>query len=117
MWGGGIGHGENQFVGGRGVSFKNKRAIFTLGRIEQRPEPLERDLLVPKINRRHRAAGDANDLLVLLRAEQEWRGRRRDRDPRLQNEIRAQEQKEDEEKHHIDEAENNQPAEIEFLVP
>src|SRR5437763_14751118 len=100
---GGIGHSDDQFVGRRAVSLYNKRAILAFGRIQQRSEPLERDFLVPKINRRDRAAGDADDLLVLLRAEEEGRGRRRDRDPRLQNKIRAQEQKKDEEKHHIDE--------------
>ena len=87
----GIGHGDDQFVRCLAVSLNNKRAILAFGRIEQGAEPLERDLLVSKINRRDRASGDADDLLVLLRAEKEWRGRRRDRDPRLQNKIRAQE--------------------------
>src|SRR6059058_768326 len=113
----GIGYGHNQFVRRLAVCFNNNGAILTFGRIEQRPEPLERDLLVPKINRRDRTAGDADDLLVLLRAEQEWRGRRRDRDPRLQNKVRTQEQEENEEKHHVDEWEHDQPAEIIFLGP
>ena len=113
----GIGHGHDQFVRCLAVSLNNKRAILTLGCIEQGPESLDRDLLVPKINRRNGAAGDADDLLVLLRAEKEGRGRRRDRDPRLHNKIRAQEQKEDEEKHHIDERKHDQPAEIVILCP
>ena len=103
----GIGYGHNQLVGRLAVGLNNNGAILALGRIEQRPEPLERDLLVSKINRRDRAAGDADDLLVLLRAEQKWRGRRRDRDPWLQNKVRAQEQEKNEEKHHIDEWEHD----------
>ena len=112
-----VGHSHDQFVRRLAVSLNNNVAILAFGSIEQRPEPLERDLLVPKINRRDRATGDADDLLVLLRAEEEWRGRRRDCDPRLQNKVRAQEQKKDEEKHHIDEWEHDQPAEIVFLGP
>ena len=67
----GISHGHDQFVRRLAVSLNNNGAILTFGRIEQGPEPLERDLLVPKINRRDRAAGNADDLLVLLRAQQE----------------------------------------------
>ena len=103
----GIGHGHNQFVGRLAVGLNNNGAILAFGGIQQWPEPLEWDLLVTKINRRDRAAGDADDLLVLLRAEEEWRGRRRDRDPWLQNKVRAQEQEKNEEKHHIDEWEHD----------
>jgi len=67
----GIGHGDDQFVRCLAVSLNNERAILAFGCIEQRPEPLKRDLLVSKVNRRESASGDADDLLVLLRAEQE----------------------------------------------
>ena len=110
-----IGHGHDQLVRRLAVRLNNNGAIFALGHIEQGPEPLEREPLVAKINRGDRAAGDADDLLILLRAEQERRGWRRNSDPRLEDKVRAQQEKKDKQKDHVDEREHDEPAEIILL--
>ena len=112
-----IRHGHDQFVWRLAVRFNNDRSIFAFRRIEQRSKPIERDLLIAEINRRDCAASNADDLLVLLRAEQKRRGRRRNPDPRLQNKVRAQEQEKNQEKDNVDQGKDNEPAEIVFLRP
>ena len=97
----GIGHRYDQLIRRLAISFNNNGPIFALGRVEQRPQPLERKFLVAKINRRDRATSDADDLLILLRTKQKGRSRRRNRDPRLQNKVRAQEQEKNEQKDYI----------------
>lgn len=111
----GIGHGHDQFVRRLSVGLNNYGTTFALGVLEERTELFEGSLLIAKINRRHRAAGDADDLLIALRAKQKRRSRRRNRDSGLQNEIRTQEREEDQEKDDINCREDNEPAEIVFL--
>ena len=112
-----VGDSDDQLIGRLAIRFNNDGTVLALGRIEQRPDSIERNFLVAKINRRDRAAGDADDLLILLRAEKERRGWRRNRDPRLENKIRAEEQKENEEKHNVDQREDDEPAEVVFFCP
>src|SRR3984893_13292657 len=113
----GVGHGNDQFIGRLAVRFNNNGAVLAFGRIEQWSHPFERHFLVAKINRRNRAAGDADDLLILLRAKKERRGRGRNGDAGLKNKVRAQEQKKNEKEHNVDERENNEPAEVVFFCP
>ena len=65
------------------------------------PKLFERDFLIAKINRGRGAAGDADDLRINLRAEGEAGQRHRNRDARLEDEVRAEQQKEDQQKDHI----------------
>ena len=112
-----VGDSDDQLIGRLAIGFNNDGAVLALGRVQQWPDSVERNFLVAKINRRHRAAGDADDLLILLRAEKEWRGRGRNCDSRLENKIGAEEQKENEEKHNVDQREDDEPAEVVFSCP
>ncbi len=113
----GIGNGNDQFVGRLAIRFNNDGAVLAFGRVEQRPHPFERDFLVAKINRRDRATSDADDLLILLRAEEERGSWGRNSNARLENKVRAQEQEKDEKKHYVDERKDDEPAEIIFFCP
>src|SRR5436853_485694 len=76
------------------VSLDDDGTAFALGDVEKRAKAIEGDLLVAKINCRNGAAGDADDLLVLLGRELESRKWKRDSDPRLEHEIRAEQEEE-----------------------
>ena len=117
MFEGGIGHGYDQFVRRLAIRLNNKGAIFALGRVEQWAETIERNLLIAKINRGNFAAGDADDLLILLRAEQKGRSRRRNGDSGLQNKVRAEQEKENHEKENVDQRKDDEPAEVVLLCP
>ena len=101
----GIGHRHHDLIGREAIGLDDDRPAFALCRVEQRTELFERDFLVAKINRRHGAAGDADDLLVDLRAKDESRKRQRNRNPGLQHEIRAEEQEKYQEKDDIEQRE------------
>src|SRR6266404_6373822 len=73
----GIGHGYHNFVRRLAISFDNDRSVLAFRGVEQRAEAIDGYFLVPEINRRDRAPGNADDLLVLLRAEKKGRRRRR----------------------------------------
>lgn len=111
----GVSHGYDQLVRRLAVSFDNDGPVLTFGGVEQGAKSVKRDFLVAKINRRNRATGDADNLLILLCAKQEWRRRGRDRDSRLQDEIRTKEQKKDQKENDVDERKHHKPAEIVFL--
>ena len=113
----GIGHGHDQFVGRLSVGLDNYGAPFAFSVIEERTQLLERSFLIAKINRRHRAARDADDLRISLRAEQKRRRRRGNRNPRLQNKIRTQKREEDEQKDDINCRKNDEPTEIVLFRP
>src|SRR5438876_353072 len=68
---GGVRYLHNRFIGSQAVRFNNDRSALSLGRLEQRPELFERDFLVAEINCRRCSSGDADDLLIDLRAERE----------------------------------------------
>ena len=89
--------------------------IVALRDVQQSSELLQGNFLVAKINRRNSAPGDADDFLTLLRAKQKRRWRRGNGNSRLQDKVRAEEEKEDQEKDNIDERENHEPTEIVFL--
>ena len=112
-----VGDSDDQLIGRLAIGFNNDGAVLALGRVQQWPDSVERNFLIAKINRRDRAASDANDLLILLRAEKERRRRRRNGDARLENEIRAEEQEKNEQKHDVDQRENDEPAEVVFFCP
>lgn len=113
----GIRHGGDQFVGRLSIRLNDDGMIVALGRIEERPEPFERNFLIAKINRWHGTAGDADDLLVLLSAEEKWRRGSRYRHARLQNEIGAEEQEENQQKHDVDQRKDDEPAKIVLFGP
>ena len=57
------------------VGFDDNRLAFKLSGVQQRPELRERDSLIPEINGRSCAAGNADDLLVSLRTKRKTRER------------------------------------------
>src|SRR6266498_3281860 len=61
--------------------------------------------------------GNADDLLVNLRAKRKTRERHRNGNARLQNKIRAEQQEKNQKKSNIDQRQQDKPAEIIFLCP
>src|SRR2546430_16383413 len=58
-------HLGNCFVGSQTVGFNDNRLALALGRIQQWPELLDCDSLLPEIDGRGCAAGNADDLLLV----------------------------------------------------
>ena len=115
MFEGNIRYRDDELVGRLTISLNDDRAIFAFCLLEQWAETLNRSFLIAKIDRWHRAAADADDLRIPLRAEQERRRRRRNRNSGLQNKVRAEEREENQEKYDVDQRENDKPAEVIFL--
>jgi hypothetical protein len=70
--------------------------------------------LVAQINRRIRAPGNADDLLVRLRTESETREWDGNGNPGLKNEIGTQEEEKNQEKNNAQDRENEEPAKTDF---
>src|SRR4051812_45479416 len=113
----GIRYRHHCLIGSQAVRLDDDAASFTLGGIEEWPELIERDLLFPEVNGRYRAAGDADDLLIELRRELEFRERERDGNSGLEDEVRAKEEKKDEQENNVDQWKQHEPAEVIFLRP
>src|SRR5712692_1055700 len=113
----GVCHLDNHFIGSQAVRLNDDRAAFALGCVQCRSELIECDLLIPEINRGSCATGDADDLLIDLRTKRKPRERHRNRNSRLQNKIRTEQQKENQEKNDVQQREKDEPAEVIFLRP
>lgn len=113
----GVGHAHDQFVGSQSIGFDDDGTVFALGRVEQWSELLQGCSLIPKVNGGRGPTGDADDLLVGLRAKGEARERQRHRNARLQNEIGAEQEKENKKENNVDQRQDNQPTEVVFLRP
>ncbi len=81
------------------------------------PSCAMRDSLIPEINGRDCAAGNADDLLVSLRSKRKTRERQRNGNARLQNKIRTEQQKKNQKESNVDQRHEDKPAEIIFLRP
>jgi hypothetical protein len=110
-------HFDDHFVRSKPVRLDDDRLSVALGCIEHRSKLLERDFLVPEINRRSRTAGDADDLLIDLRAEREARERHRNRNPVLQNKMRAEDEEENHQECNVEQRKHDEPREVIFLRP
>src|SRR4029453_567783 len=110
-------HLHNCFVGGQTVRFDDNGLALAPGRVEQRPKLRARDSLIPEINCRGCATGNADDLLVNLRSKRKTRERHRNGNARLQNKIRAEQQKKNQKESNVDQPQEDKPAEIIFLRP
>ena len=73
------------------------------------------DFLVPIIDGRDCAAGNADDLLVSLRAKRKTRERHRNGNALLQNKIRTEQEEKNEEEGHVHPRQKNEPTEVIFL--
>ena len=113
----GVCHLHDFIVGSQAVSFNDDRPSFAFGCIQQRSELFERNFLVSEINRRSCAADDTDDLLIRLRAKREARKWERNGNTRLQNKIRTEQQKENQEKRDIDKPKEDEPGEVIFFRP
>lgn len=110
-------HFDNQLVGRKSVRLDDDRLSFALGQVQHGTQLFQRDLLIPEINRRRRAARDADDSLIDLRAERKARERHRNGNARLQNKMRAEQEKKEEQKDYVKEWNHHEPAEVIFLRP
>src|ERR1043166_3467324 len=70
-------------------------------RVEQWTELVERHLLIAEIDGGRRSAGDADHLRIDLRTKGKTRQRHGDGNSRLKDEIRAEDQKENQEEGHV----------------
>ena len=113
----GVCHLDNHFIGSQAVRLNDDRAAFALGCVQCRSELIECDLLIPEVNRGSCATRDADDLLIDLRAKRKPRERHRNRNSGLQNKIRTEQQKENQEKNDVEQREKDEPAEVIFLRP
>src|SRR3954471_4571323 len=111
----GIRYRHHCLIRSQAVRLDDDAAPFTLGRIEEWAELIERDLLFPEVNGRHRAAGDADDLLIELRRELEFGEGERNGNSGLENEVGAEEEKKDEQENDVDQWKQHEPAEVIFL--
>src|SRR6266705_3598590 len=102
MFQSGVRHLHNQFIRRETVCANNERVALSSCCVKQGTKLFECDLLLAEVNRRRGAAGDADDLLVKLRAERKAVKWHRNGDARLQNKIRAEQQKEHEQKKDIE---------------
>src|SRR5438477_5768354 len=66
---GGVADCDDQLIRGGAISLYYYRAVFTFGGIKQGSQLFEADLLIPEIDGRHPSAGDADNLLIELRAK------------------------------------------------
>jgi hypothetical protein len=68
--------------------------------------------LILKINRRHCASGDADDLSTRLRTKRKARERHRNRNALLQDEVRTQQQKKNEQESNVHQCYKDNPSKI-----
>lgn len=113
----GVCHLDHYFIRSQAVCFYDDRAAFVLGCVQCWSQLIECDLLIPEINRGSCTTSDADDLLIDLRTERKPRERDRNRNPGLQNKIRTEQQKENQEKNDVEQREKDEPAEVIFLRP
>ena len=97
------------------VGFDNDRPGFFFCLVEERPQLFDGDFSVPEINRGRGAASDADNLGIDLGTEGEVGERNGNRDAWLKNEVRAEKQKEDQEKGDVEERDRREPAEMMFF--
>ena len=108
---------DDEGIRRQAIGLDDYRARFFFRLIQQRAQLFERDFLISKINRGRGAASDADDLRIDLRTEGEARERHRHRNPRLQDKVRAEQQKEDQQKGDVEERNRREPAEMMFFRP
>ena len=99
------------------IGLDDNRARFFFRLIQQRAQLFERDFLVAKINRGSSPTGDADDLRIDLRTEGETGERHRDGDARLQDEVRTEQQKKDQQEGDVEKRNRREPAELMFFRP
>jgi len=105
-------HFGNGFVRSGPISLYHNGLVPELGRIEQGSKLLDRDSLILKINRRHCASGDADDLSTRLRTERKARERHGYRNALLQDEVRTQQQKKNEQESNVHQCDKHYPSKI-----
>ena len=106
---------DHERIGRETISLDDDRSPFFFRLVEERPELFERNFLVAEINRGDRPACDADDLRIDLGTEGEARQRHRHRDARLQDEVRAKEEKKDQQKNDVQHRDDAEPAEMIFF--
>ena len=111
----GVCHRGHELVWRISICLDDDGMIVALRDVQKSSELLQGNFLVAKINRRNFAPGDADDFLTLLRAKQKGRRRSGNGNSWLQDKVRAQEEKENQQENNVDQWEYDEPAEIIFL--
>ena len=108
-----IGDPSDRFVGGISVGLDDNGTTFLARDIELRSQIIDRNLLIPKINRR--PVCNTDDLVFHLWSEHKFREWNVDGYSRLQDKIRAQQQKKKHEKDDVEQRKNQEPPELIFF--